>query len=114
MFRLRAAPLNMTGGALGERSGVVAAWNGLRESRITIGFSGGHVISIDDSSNSLKSLGISIELASELIDRVETFFGRAGEPIAKVLSHLVVLVHMIQLGNFAIHMPIIPPPLAGC
>jgi hypothetical protein len=53
-------------------------------------------------------LGISIDLPSQLIDRVEAFFGRAGEPVAKVLLHLIVFVHVIQLDDLAIHSPIIP------
>jgi len=44
----------------------------------------------------------------QLIDRVEAFFGRAGEPVAKVLLHLIVFVHVIQLDHLAIHAPIIP------
>jgi len=36
---------------------------------------------LNNSSNSLKSLGMSIELASELIDRRETLLGRTAEPI---------------------------------
>jgi len=36
----------------------------------------------------LKSLRISIKLASESIDRRETLFSRAAEPILKVLLNL--------------------------
>jgi len=58
-------------------------------------------------------LGISIGLTSQLIDRVEAFFGRAGEPVAKVLLHLIVLVHVMQLDHLAIHNSIVPQGWMG-
>jgi len=50
---------------------------------------------------------------SQLINRIEAFLGRAGEPIAKVLLHLIVFVHMIQLDHLAIHNVSISPIAGG-
>jgi hypothetical protein len=91
-----------------HRLATVLPSGGLSESRVTIELSGGHVASWDDCNNSLKSLGRSIALAPEFVDGRETFFGRSTEPIAQILLHLVIFVHVVQLGDFANHTFIIP------
>jgi hypothetical protein len=57
----------------------------------------------DDADGSFDRLGISIDLASQLVDRGEAFFGRAAEPIAKIVSGLIVFVHPMYAYALVIH-----------
>ncbi len=58
---------------------------------------------LNDSSNSLKSVRISIILASEGIDRRETFLRRAAEPILKVLPDLRRIIQVLFLYRLTNH-----------
>jgi hypothetical protein len=58
-------------------------------------------------------LGISIELSAQLVDRGEALFGRAAEPITKIVSDLIVFVHPVYAYDRAVHAPIIPAGHAG-
>jgi hypothetical protein len=64
---------------------------------------------LNNSSNSLKSLRISIELAPELIDRRKSLLSRTAQPALQVLPDLRVTPYLVDLYDLVDHTVILPP-----